>query len=217
MKTPIPTLSLLLSSLVLTGCASKPAQPDWQGNAHSALDSFTSAYLKGNTRASAQDFARAKSEISSTGRADLLARAELVRCAVRVASLEFDECAGYQPLATRASKTERSYAAYLTSRWQDIEVALLPVQHRAMLASSGTAVSTIDDPLARLVAAGVLLQSGRLTPADMDTATETASAQGWRRPLLAWLGVQLRSAQDAHDTDGVARLQRRIDLVVPAL
>ncbi len=136
---------------------------------------------------------------------------------MRVASLEFDQCSGYQPLAVGGSKTERSYAAYLTSRWQDIDAALLPAQHRAMLESSGTAVSTIDDPLARLVAAGVLLQSGRLTPADMDAATETASAQGWRRPLLAWLGVQLRRAQDARDTASVARIQRRIDLVVPAL
>jgi hypothetical protein len=203
----------LTLSLVLAGCASKPPAPDWQGNAYSALDSFTSTYLKGNTRSAEADFARARGEISSTGRADLLARAELVRCAVRVASLEFDDCADYQPFATGAAKAERSYAAYLTARWQDVDVALLPAQHRAMLGSPATPVSAIDDPLARLIAAGVLLQAGRLTPADMISATDTASAQGWRRPLLAWLGVQVRSAQEAGDPEDVARLQRRINLI----
>ena len=204
-------------SLLLAGCASTPASPDWQGNAYSALDSFTSTYLKGNTRSAEADFARARADISSTGRADLVARAELVRCAVRVASLEFDDCAGYQPFAADAGKAERSYAAYLTARWQDVDVALLPLQHRAMVGSSATAVSTIDDPLARLIAAGALLQAGRLSPADTISATESASAQGWRRPLLAWLGVQLRSAQEAGDSEGVTRLQRRINLISASL
>ncbi|MFT5532899.1 MAG: hypothetical protein ACI8WM_002608 [Burkholderiaceae bacterium] len=203
----------LALSLLLAGCASKPLAPDWQGNATSALDSFTSTYLKGSTRTAESDFGRARFEISSTGRADLLARAELIRCAVRVASLEFDHCAGYQPLAADAGDVERSYAAYLTAQWQEIDVALLPKQHRAMVGSPAKAVSTIDDPLARLIAAGALLQGGRLTPADMISATETASAQGWRRPLLAWLGVQVRSAQDVGDTEKVALLQRRINLV----
>jgi hypothetical protein len=217
MKILTPISSLVLISLVLAGCASKPLAPDWQGNAYSAIDSFTSTYLKGNTRTAELDFARARTEISSTGRADLLARAELVRCAVRVASLEFDDCAGYQPLAASASNAGRTYAAYLTAHWQDIDVSLLPVQHRAMLASSGTPVSTIEDPLALLIAAGVLLQNGRLTAADMVAATEVASAQGWRRPLLAWLGVQMKGAREKGDAAEIVRLQRRIDLVVTSL
>jgi hypothetical protein len=204
-------------SLLLAGCASNPPAPDWQGNAYSALDSFTSTYLKGNTRSAEADFARARGEISSTGRVDLLARAELVRCAVRVASLEFDDCSAYQPFAVDAAKAERSYSAYLTARWQDVDVALLPAQHRVMLGSSATPVSAIDDPLARLIAAGVLLQAGRLTPADAVSATDTASAQGWRRPLLAWLGIQVKSAQEAGDTEGVTRLQRRINLISASL
>ncbi|MDO8249253.1 MAG: hypothetical protein Q7T78_05970, partial [Rhodoferax sp.] len=91
--------AILGAALLLTACASKPAPPDWQANAFAALKGFSSAYLNGNTRLADFEFARAKTEISSTGRADLLARAELTRCAARVASLEFDNCAAYQPLA----------------------------------------------------------------------------------------------------------------------
>lgn len=217
---------LASTALLVVACASSPAPPDWQANAFAALKGFSSAYLNGNTRLADFEFARAKSEISSTGRTDLLARAELTRCAVRVASLEFDNCAGYQMLAPDAPAREQAYAAYLTGQWQGLDPALLPAQHRALvmnaqaqkpaspLAPAPQVLDTIEDPLARLVAAGVLLQSNRLTPPDIATATETASSQGWRRPLLAWLGVQLQRANDAGDGDTAVRTQRRIDLVL---
>jgi hypothetical protein len=42
---------------------------------------------------------------------------------------------------------------------------------------------------------------------------DTASEQGWRRPLLAWLGVQEKRASDAGDSETAARIRRRIDLI----
>jgi hypothetical protein len=202
---------LILLTATLAACSSKPPQPDWQGNAYSSLQSFSSAYLSGDTRVADVEFARARNAVASTGRPDLVARTELMRCATRVASLEFDNCAGFQPLAQDADAAERSYAAYLNGQWQGLDTGLLPVQHRDVV-SSGR-LGEIQDPLSRLVAAGALLQSRRLTPADIATATETASAQGWRRPLLAWLGVQSQRAKAAGDVDAQARLQRRMDLV----
>ena len=210
---------VVLLAVFLAGCATGPLPPEWQSNAHGALKSFSAAYLSGKTQAAERDFARARSEITSTGRADLVARAELVRCATRVASLEFDDCAGFQPLARDAGAAERAYAEYLAGRWQNLDPALLPAHHRALLAAAGANANRlggIDDPLARLVAAGALLQNGRLTPADIATATETASAQGWRRPLLAWLEVQARRAREGGDGEAAARIQRRIELVSQA-
>jgi hypothetical protein len=209
--------SVVAGVIALSACTSKLATPPWQGNAFSALKGFTSDYLSGNTRLAEFQFSRARSEMASTGRADLVARAELTRCATRVASLEFDNCAGYQPLAQDAGAPEQAYAAYLTGQWTGLNAALLPEQHRAVVlnAASGK-LDAIEDPLARLVAAGTLLQVGQLTPADISSATETASSQGWRRPLLAWLGVQLKRAEAAGEKEAAARLQRRVDLVLQA-
>ena len=213
----------LLSALLLSACASKPVPPDWQTNAFAALKDFSAAYLKGNTRLADFEFARAKSEIASTGRADLLARAELTRCAVRLASLELDQCAGYQTLAAEASPDEQAYAAFLTGQWRSLDVARLPVPYRAIVLTAAakqpsdpqpSALAAIEDPLSRLIAAGALLQGNRLSSFDVATATDTASSQGWRRPLLAWLGVQLKRAGDAQDAQSASRIQRRIDLVL---
>jgi len=228
MKTNISLATLVSATLLLSACANKPVPPDWQANAYAALKGFSSAYLSGNTRLADFEFARARLEIASTGRADLLARAELTRCATRVASLAFDNCADYQPLAPDAGPAEQAYAAYLTGHPTGTNPDLLPVQHRAIarkialdMAQAGPAESSegksllgaIEEPMARLIAAGVLLQSSRLTPADIEIATETASSQGWRRPLLAWLGVQLKRAGDAGNQAEAARIQRRINLV----
>ena len=219
-------LSTALVSALLSACASKPVPPDWQSNAFAALKGYSTAYLRGSSRLADLELNRARSELSSTGRADLLARAELTRCAVRVASLEFDQCASYQPLALDATPEERAYAAFLSGNWTARDTALLPEQYRALVPSAAPAQATdktaapvsrldaMQDPLARLVAAGVLLQSRLMTPADAAAAVDTASSQGWRRPLLAWLGVQLQRATEAGDRDAMTRLQRRIDLVL---
>jgi hypothetical protein len=209
-------------SLLLVACASTPPPAQWQANASSALQGYSTAYLSGNARLADYEFARAKQEIASTGRPDLMARAELTRCATRVASLEFDSCADYQPLAQDGGASEHAYAAYLTGRWTGLAPALLPAHHRVLVSNAQTSkpaqansvLSSMEDPLARLVAAGVLLQTKRLTAPDIAVALDTASSQGWRRPLLAWLNVQLQRANEAGDRDAAARIQRRIDLVV---
>jgi hypothetical protein len=63
------------------------------------------------------------------------------------------------------------------------------------------------------VAAGVLLRTARIRPEDVGIAVETASAQGWRRPLLAWLGVQERRALAAGEAQAAAEIRRRMELV----
>ncbi len=206
---------ILAAALLLAACAGGPVPPAWQANAQAALRNFSSAYFAGNARLAAQEFARARAEIAATGRPDLLARAELVRCAARVASLEFDDCAGFQALAADAGAEERAYAAFLAGRWQGLDASLLPAQHRALLAGAADAgaLAGIEDPMSRLVAAGVLFRLGRLAPAGIAAATETASANGWRRPLLAWLGVQAKRADAAGDDAAAALIRRRIELV----
>jgi len=203
-----------LVALTLAGCAAKPAEPSWRPNATGALDSFSNAYLKGDSAIAAVDFARARREMTGTGRADLVAHAELVRCAVQTASLDGGQCDGFAPLAQDAGAAQRAYAAFLAGHWQKLDAALLPEQHQAIAGGAGGAgrLAAVADPLSRLVAAGAMLQAGRIAPADIAIATDTASAQGWRRPLLAWLGVAAQRARAVGDTAELARIERRIAL-----
>ena len=215
-------VSILLC--LLAACASPPPPPDWQLNAKAASERSVAAYLSGNARVDAQELARARSEIARTGRADLLARIELTRCAAQAASLVFGPCAAFEALRADADAPERAYADYLAARIAASDIALLPEPQRAVAAGAGAgagargeapnlaALRAIDDPLSRLVAAGVLFKAGRAGPQVIAIAIATASAQGWRRPLLAWLGVELRRAEQSGAVEDADRLRRRIAL-----
>lgn len=176
--------------LALAGCGSTP--PQWQTDSAQAMAAFQRAYLAGDTARAEAEFRAARAELASTGRADLVARAELVRCAARSASLEFDDCPGFEALRDGAGDAERRYADYLAGKGRH---------------------PSSDDPLSRLVAASVQFRTGGIDPAGIARAVEIASAQGWRRPLLAWLGVQLKRAEAAGDGETAARIRRRMALV----
>jgi hypothetical protein len=204
---------------LLTACGSRPSVPDWQLDAKSASERFVKAYAAGNSRVETLEFAKARSALASTGRADLLARLELLRCATRVASLVFEPCAGFEALRADALPAERAYADYLAGQLAP-DLALLPPAQQSVAAAApaaqAAALQGVGEPLSRLVAAGVLLRRGQASPAVLAQGVDTASAQGWRRPLLAWLGAQALRAEQAGDTLEAARLRRRMDLATAA-
>ena len=185
-------VSALCAAALLVGCAGGTPPPDWQLSARGAVAQYQRYYLAGDTQLAEREFASAKAEIARTGRLDLLARAELVRCAVRVASLEFDECPGFEALRAEAGAEEIAYAEFLAGR--------------------ATRAAT-EEPLSRLVAAGVHFKAGTIRPEEISRAIEAASSQGWRRPLLAWLSVQAKRAEEGGDQAAVERIRRRIEFV----
>ena len=207
----------MLAAALLGACAGTPV-PDWQLGARAALERANEAQLSGNARVATVEFERARAEVARTGRVDLMARVELARCAAQVASLQFESCTGFERLRADAAPAELAYAAHLQGQALDAaQVALLPPAQQAAAAPSAGAerdlalLQGVADPLSRLVAAGVWLRSGRASPAVMNLAVETASAQGWRRPLLAWLGVLKQRAEAARRTESQLARVRKAD------
>ena len=205
--------------LLLHACSNNPPTPDWKLNAQAALERGTSAYLAGRTSIAEREFASARAEIARTGRPDLMARADLMQCAAHVASLAFEPCTAFDALRADAQPAELAYAAYLAGHVTAADLPLLPAQHRA-IAAPGTvdaaavsALQSMPDALSRQLGAAVLLETGRATPAVIALAIANASAQGWRRPLLAWLTLQAQRAQAAGDTAAADAVRRRITLV----
>ncbi len=222
LRRAVMTVACVLAAGGLNACASGPQAPVWLSDAQASLERFQDASLSADDRVARAEFVRARSSLASAGDTVRVARAELVRCAVQIASLDFAPCAGFDALRADAAEPERAYADYLAGLPLTPErAALLPADQRKALAEMGGQPSnaaagrftSIADPLARLVAAGVAVRTGRATPATLEAAAETAAAQGWRRPLLAWLGAQATQAEAAGDTAAAQRLRRRMDLV----
>lgn len=206
--------SAMTAAVALTACSSQPPTPDWQMNAQGAAQKATEAYLSGNTRVEQLEWNNARAEVSRTGRADLLARLELMRCAAQVASLAAQSCDRYELLRLDAAAPEEAYADYLAGKLQPEQLPLLPAAQRKVAgAGDAAALEGIEDPLSRLVAAGVLFETGRASPSVIALAIQTASTQGWRRPLMAWLSLQIKRADASGEVEAAAALRRRLAIV----
>lgn len=210
-----------VTCILIPGCASSPPPPDWKINARDLLEGYAKHYLNGDSKLAGHMLTKARAEISRTGRPDLMARAELTRCAVHAAALDLAPCHDYERLAGQASAEDAAYARFLGGEWAGLEERLLPQQYRRLLkadnpASLEQAINTIDDPLSRGIAAAVLFKAGRATPGSIASAVANASDQGWRRPLLAWLGVQAERAEAAGDATARQHIRQRIDLILSA-
>jgi hypothetical protein len=222
---------------LLVGCAAAPPPPDWQMNATSSVERATAAYLEGNTRVADAEWARARAAVRRTGRPDLLARVELARCAAELASLVAPApgaCPAFDALAPDAAPAEQAYARYLIGQASAADVPLLPAAQQAIARAAAaspdaatahteaaTRLRAIPEPMSRLVAAAAWLQRTQAEPparppAPLEIASiavETASAQGWQRPLLAWLALQEGWARQAGNTALAEQARRRMALV----
>ncbi|GGH56485.1 hypothetical protein GCM10010975_15210 [Comamonas phosphati] len=210
----------------MAGCGNQPPAPDWAVNAEAAAQRASTAYLQGQPRIESLQWQKARASVASTGRTDLAARMELIRCATQVASLEWDDCPTFQALQPDAAAPEQAYARYLNARPRAGDAGLLPKEQQAaarhIAAQAASAPLTAGevrqmtgagDPLSRLLAAAVLLRAGNASPELLQAGVDLASAQGWRRALMAWLLLQAKAAERMGDADMAAHIHRRLELL----
>ena len=57
------------------------------------------------------------------------------------------------------------------------------------------------------------MRAGGPSPQLLQLGVDTASAQGWRRPLMAWLMVQQKASEMAGNPDVAAQAERRLQLL----
>jgi len=216
-------LLALASLLVLTACGSGgPPPPDWKTDAADLIERYQKHALLGENTLAERYFQQAISATGGAGRMDETARLWLVRCATRRAMLIDDACTEYQGLAGFApNAVDQAYYQFLTLRWDGIDSALLPAQHRDLVRASAAkrqeALAIIEDPLARLLDASLLVMRQEANALTLELATETASERGWRQPLLTYLKLQQKQAVGQGNVAEQARLAQRIQLVEQSL
>ncbi|MEW5908770.1 MAG: hypothetical protein AB1659_03120 [Thermodesulfobacteriota bacterium] len=209
---------LILILFLFNACAGSGTYPEWKIRSKDSLERFQHLFLQGNDRLAGSEFEKAGSEIAKTGNLKIAAQAGLVRCAMRVASLDFAPCTDFVRFEKEVGAEEIAYFHFIEGNWDQADLRRLPDQYRPLLRAADTAklnraAQQIQEPVSRLIAAALLFKKGRIEPETMSVALETASDQGWRRPVLAWLMVMLRRAEASGDAEGVEHLKNRIKLV----
>ncbi len=214
---------LLFLFLLLGGCSSKPT-PGWIVAGNQQLEAFKQHFLTGGQPVvTERHFRKAVEEIKKSGDLDLLGKAWLTRMALEVAVLREMEEEDYLKVeAAQSVPANRNFFLFLKGQKGSVDRSLLPAQYRPFfdaLRSGNTvkAEQTItameDDPLSRLIAAGIAVRFNLETEAILKAAVETASRNGWKRALLAWL-ERLRSFHEAAGDGAKAdAVRQRIDLM----
>ncbi len=217
------TLLTLAGLILLAACGSGgPPPPDWKTDAADLIERYQKHALLGENTLAERYFQQAISATGGAGRVTETARLWLVHCATRRAMLIDDACAEYKELADLEPDIEnQAYYRFITLNWNDLDVTLLPAQHRVLVRSSPTrrheALAEIEDPMARLLDASLLVMRQEANAATLSLAAETASEQGWRQPLLTYLKLQQKQAAARGDAVEDDRLSRRIQLVEKSL
>ncbi len=210
---------IALLGLALSACGGGPKAPDWKLDSISLIERYKKAELKGQNTLAEGYFQQALAAAGSAARIEETARLHLTRCATRQASLTFEPCSGYVEYAKLDTMPEdEAYHRFISGQWDGMDTGKLPAQYRDFAANRDPArnsgiLQKIDDPLSRLVAISVAVMRKQADEATLRLAAETASEQGWRKPLLVYLKLQEAQAGLKGEQAVLEKLRARIKLV----
>ena len=222
-RTAIKQGTIWLGLLLLSACGSAGQPiPDWKTDAVDFVERYKKHALLGEHVVAERFFQRALQATGGAGRITETARLWLVHCATRRANLQDDDCSEYAELAKlETSAADRAYYQFVTLKWAELDIANLPAYYGALVKSDtarlNTQIAAIEDPLSRLVAASLVTQRGQADHATLTIAMETASAQGWRQPLLTYLKLLKKSAASRGMSSEQQAYAVRIRLIEEAL
>ncbi|MDO9221817.1 MAG: hypothetical protein Q7T90_12385 [Thiobacillus sp.] len=215
-------LLVIVCLALLTACSSGRPTPDWKVDAADLIERYQKHALLGENTLAERYFQQAITATGGAGRVTETAQLWLVHCATRRAMLIDDNCAEYVQLAgIESHAANAAYFQFLTLQWESVDIALLPKQHQRLVSAPAAArpalLSTIGDPLARLLDASLLVMRQEADTSTLDLATAAASDQGWRQPLLTYLKLQHKQATARGNASEITRLALRIQLVEQSL
>jgi hypothetical protein len=204
-------------AMLLSACGGGPVVPDWKKDSVSLIAKYEKAELKGENKLAERYFEQALAAAGSAAKLEESARLHLIRCATRQASLAFEPCTGYAELAKYTNAEDEAYHRFLSSQWDGLDSGKLPAQYRNFAANRDAAknlalLQQIDDPLSRLIAVSIAVQRKQADDATLNLAAETASEQGWRKPLLVYLKLLENRAAQKDDKAALEKLRARIKL-----
>jgi hypothetical protein len=211
-----------LMMVVLICACSSVTVPVWKDKAYRHLEDYKINFLDGKEDATEFHFIKARREIAASNDLNLLTIAYLTKYALHTASLESFDASEFVKLYRLEPKAaDMAYCHFLKGNFNAVDLTVLPARYTGVMkAAAGKDVTlaareiaAIDDPLSRLVAAGVWVRYMSYDENILQTAINTASANGWRRPLWAYLSKLQTYYQERGDKSKADIIKERLELL----
>jgi hypothetical protein len=218
----VKKVAYLFTLIVLfAGCSSKPI-PDWTNAAFNRLGDYKKYYLSGKTDIAELNFKKAVEEIKKSGDLEILGRAYLTKYALQTAVLDkIDEDEYLKIDAVSPSSSNTNFYNFLKGNLDHVEGKELPGQYQAFFGACRSGkftdasgeISKIEDPLSRLIAAGLLVRNDKCDEECLKIAIDTASKNGWKRALLVYLERLQSFYENGKDLEKATYIRKKIELI----
>jgi hypothetical protein len=218
MKKLLPVLFILF----ICACGSPMTVPEWKDKAGRHMEDYTNHFLKGRELSTEPHFVKATREIAAGNDLRLLAIAYLTKYALHTASLEqFDDGEFLKIARLEPDAADMAYCLFLKGEFTAVDAAALPARYAGLLKAAlrrdarlaAHEISAIADPLSRLIAAGVWASHMPCDEYILQTAIDTASANGWQRPLWAYLEKLHACYLEIGQTGKANAVKKRLELL----
>ena len=212
---------LFAFSILVFGCGSKPI-PDWKNASFNQLESYKKNYLIGKTKIAELHFSKAIEEIKKSGDLKIMTMAYLTKSAVNVAVLEnFDDRDYLNLEAVQDDPENKNFYNFLKGLFEQVDESLLPREYRGFLKTlrhggekdMEQEIAKIEEPLSKLIAAGLLVRQHRCPEMILKAAADTASENGWKKALVAYLTELQSFYETKKEMEKAANIQRRLQLI----
>jgi hypothetical protein len=216
-------ICIISVSILIAACGGTKT-PTWFLASSQQMDRFEKNYLAGEKADITElNFSKAVEEIKKSGDLDRLEKAWLTRMALQIAALKEPDGGDYKKIeAVQPMPENGNYYIFLTGDIAKVDEALLPKQyqkfHKALAGKDsigvGNAIAAMkDNPVSQLIAAGLAVRHQVESEAILQTAVETASVNGWKAALLAWLERMAAFYESKGEAAKANTVRQRIDLI----
>lgn len=214
-------LPIFFISCIITGCASKPI-PDWRYEGFGQLENYKKNYLKGKDQIAEFHYRKALEEVKRSGDLKLISKVYLTKYALKVAILEDINDSEYPDIEVIEPDSEnRNFFVFLKGNLSIVDAKLLPNQYSSFMnaaavgkeAPINNAIAKIGDPLSTLIATGITVKKNIYNEETLQTAIGTASANGWQKPLLAYLEKLQQFYETNNEKEKASKVQQKIKAI----
>ena len=214
-------LPFILILFLICACGSKQI-PEWKDTSARQLENYKYYFLTDKESASEPHFDKAKKAIARSNDLNLLGIVYLTKYALYVSIVEdFDDTDFLRINKLQHNAKNFSYYNFIKGNFHAADYSLLPAHYGKLLKPAqdkdltiaAKEISSIDDPLSRLVACGVWVKYLPYDDNILQIAITTSADNGWGKPLLAYLTRLHQYYLDHHETVKAEDIKERLELL----
>lgn len=213
------TIGLCLLSLIfyITACSNPQPENKWQYDAVLMSEKHKKHFLQDNLIAARLDLNHARKFASRSAELRTLIDIELQACAMKIASLEVDQCErAAELLSLQSNDSQNAYLNLLLSKISTETIEYLPTQYQSFAEVFiggdkiliNKSLAKIRPLTSRLIASSLYKES--IDDINIQELIDELSYRGYKRPLLAWLNQQMQREEDSQERE---RLRAKIQVL----